>query len=236
MTDSVLEDIADPASRTIRVAIADPRRLVAEALGDLIARIPGFIVTQTMSWEQAETVTAARGADLVLVGVGMNLEGAMEFVRLLRAPAEGPHVVILADSPEPTLLKLVLNQRLNGLLTTKATVKDFAASLDQVSRGHAVLPAGWQEMLADDRTDPLSALSGRQLEVLNLLSEGCSYEQIADSLFISVNTVKFHVRSIFSQLGVRNRVAAARVLAQSPPPTSSPIARVRPRASRRSID
>ena len=55
-------------------------------------------------------------------------------------------------------------------------------------------------------------LSKRQLEVLELLAQGCSYEQIGVRLFISLNTVKFHVQSIFSRLGVRNRMAAARIL------------------------
>jgi len=62
-------------------------------------------------------------------------------------------------------------------------------------------------------------LSDRQMQVLELLSEGYSYDQIARRLFISVNTVKFHIRSIFSQLGVRNRVAAARLLAQKTRPS-----------------
>ena len=45
-----------------------------------------------------------------------------------------------------------------------------------------------------------------------LLADGCSYEEIGTRLFISLNTVKFHVRSIFVRLGVRNRMAAARLL------------------------
>jgi DNA-binding NarL/FixJ family response regulator len=52
------------------------------------------------------------------------------------------------------------------------------------------------------------------MQVLTLLADGCSYEEIGARLFISLNTVKFHVRSIFLRLGVRNRMAAARLLAK----------------------
>jgi DNA-binding NarL/FixJ family response regulator len=217
------DEIPNPDARKIRVAIVDARRLVGEAFRALIAGIPGFVVTDVVSWEEAEALGAARDADLVLVGVTDKLGGATEFVRLLRAVADGAAVVILANSPDPDLVKLVLDERLNGLLLTEAHVQDFAASLDQVARGHAVLPAAWQEMLVNELEDPLNALSDRQMEVLELLSEGCAYEEIAAQLFISVNTVKFHVRSIFAQLGVRNRVAAARVLAQSPRTTPSAV-------------
>jgi DNA-binding NarL/FixJ family response regulator len=223
MIGSVGDEIPKPGARPIRVAIADARPLVGEAFRALIVGLPGFLVTVVVSWEEADAVTAARDADLVLVGVGDRLGGATEFVRLLRAGAEGAEVVILADRPEPDHLKLVLEERLNGLLLTEAHVQDFAASLVQVACGHAVLPAAWQEMLGSELEDPLNALSDRQMEVLELLSEGCAYEEIAARLFISVNTVKFHVRSIFAQLGVRNRVAAARVLAQSPRTTPSAV-------------
>jgi DNA-binding NarL/FixJ family response regulator len=203
-------------TRKIRVAIAHGRRLIAEALKALIAEMPAFVVTDVVGLEEAEAVTAARNADLILVGVGTEPGEAPEFVRLLHALTEEAGIVVLADSAEPDLVQFVLDERLSGLLTSEANVEDFVASLDQVARGHAVLPAGWQEMLlANELDDPLSGLSERQVEVLGLLAEGFSYEEIAARLFISINTVKFHVRSIFSQLGVRNRVAAARLLAQS---------------------
>jgi DNA-binding NarL/FixJ family response regulator len=203
-------------SRKIRVAIAHARCLIAEALRALIAGMPAFVVTDVVGLEQAEAVTAARNADLILVGVGTEPGGAPEFVRLLRALTEEAGIVVLADSAEPDLVQFVLDQRLDGLLTSEASVEDFVASLDQVAKGHAVLPAGWQEMLlTNELDDPLSGLSDRQMEVLGLLAEGCPYEEIAARLFISINTVKFHVRSIFSQLGVRNRLEAARFLARS---------------------
>jgi DNA-binding NarL/FixJ family response regulator len=62
-------------------------------------------------------------------------------------------------------------------------------------------------------TSPLVLLSPRQREVLHLLSLGMDNDQIAERLYISRNTVKFHVRTIYGRLGVHNRVEAARVLA-----------------------
>ena len=203
----------------IRVAIVDARRLIAEALATLITSMAGFVVTDVVSWQEPEALNAAQNAELILVVVGASFGEATGFVRLLRTLAGRPEIVILADGPQPDLLKFVLDEHLNGLLITEVHADDFGASLNQVAGGHAVLPAGWQTMLADDRDDPLSSLSDRQMQVLELLSEGYSYDQIARRLFISVNTVKFHIRSIFSQLGVRNRVAAARLLAQKTRPS-----------------
>jgi two-component system, NarL family, nitrate/nitrite response regulator NarP len=107
----------------------------------------------------------------------------------------------------------VLDQGIEGLMLSNAAGRDIVACLDQVAHGQAVLPPGWQGALSAGRNDPLDALSARQMQVLVLLADGCSYEEIGARLFISLNTVKFHVRSIFLRLGVRNRMAAARMLA-----------------------
>ena len=60
--------------------------------------------------------------------------------------------------------------------------------------------------------DEPARLTDRELEVLKLVAQGLSYEDIGSRLFISPNTVKFHLRTIYLRLGVRNRVAAARLL------------------------
>jgi DNA-binding NarL/FixJ family response regulator len=62
------------------------------------------------------------------------------------------------------------------------------------------------------RPDEVALLSGRQREVLDLLAHGASNSEIAGRLYISSNTVKFHLREIYGRLGVRNRVEAARLL------------------------
>ena len=100
-------------------------------------------------------------------------------------------------------------------LTVRAVQRladELAACIAQVADGRAVLPTGWKRAIAAERDDPLVTLSKRQMEVLQLLAQGCSYEEIGTRLFISLNTVKFHVQSIFSHLGVHNRMAAARIL------------------------
>jgi DNA-binding NarL/FixJ family response regulator len=205
----------DPASHPVRVAVADPRRLIAEALAALIANREGFSVTGASVSDGAAEAIAEQRPDVVVVGAGPDSHSAMELVRELRRRMPRVEVVIVADALEPALVSFVLDQGIGGLLLSDAAARDLAVCLDHVAHGRAVLPTGWQGALSAGRNDPLDALSERQLEVLRLLADGFSYEQIGARLFISLNTVKFHVRSIFLRLGVRNRMAAARMLANS---------------------
>ncbi|HYZ80184.1 MAG TPA: response regulator transcription factor [Solirubrobacteraceae bacterium] len=196
----------------MRVAVADRRRLIAEALGALIADRAGFAVTGVVAGDAAVTAIVDQHPDMVVVGAGADAQAAMELVRELRRRAPGVQIVIVADALEPALVGFVLDQGIGGLLLTDAAGREAVACLDHVAHGRAVLPPGWQSALFADRNDPLDALSSRQMQVLTLLADGFSYEEIGARLFISLNTVKFHVRSIFLRLGVRNRMAAARLL------------------------
>jgi two-component system nitrate/nitrite response regulator NarP len=204
----------DPLSRPVRVAVADGRRLIAEALAALIAAREGFAVTGAIAADSAIEAVLEQKPDIVVVGAGADSRPARELVRGLRRGVPRVEIVIVADALEPALVSFVLDQGIGGLLLSDAAARDVVTCLDQVAHGRAVLPTGWQGALSADRNDPLDTLSERQMEVLVLLADGCSYEEIGTRLFISLNTVKFHVRSIFLRLDVRNRMAAARLLAQ----------------------
>jgi DNA-binding NarL/FixJ family response regulator len=212
--------VSESNTRTIKVAVGDKRRLVAEAVAALVGTLPGFAVSGLVAPDRALSAVEAQEPDVLILGVAPGSDAVMEIAHGVRASAPAVEIVLLADALEPDLIKFVLDERLTGLLLTDLAPADFAMCLDQVAHGRAVLPARWQDTLAERRDDPLAALSFRQMEVLELLAEGSPYEAIASRLFISVNTVKFHVRSIFSQLGVHNRLEAARLLAERDHPHS----------------
>ena len=231
MTEDLSTPAGPPAAPRVRIAVADNRRLIAEALAALIRTMEGFTVVDVFDGAEEPPAIVARDPAVLVVGTGADPSGGFALVRSLRQVAHRPDIVLLADVLSPELVRFVLDQRLNGLILTNAPAADVAACLGRVASGHAVLPADWQAVLTTQTDDPLGSLSERQLEVLRLVAEGHSYEEIGRCLFISANTVKFHLRSIYMRLGVRNRVAAARMLSQggrtqtqasSDSPTSAP--------------
>jgi two-component system nitrate/nitrite response regulator NarP len=200
------------ATRTLRLAVADPRRLIAEALALAVLGEPTFEIVATVWGEISPRAVAETSPDMILLGVGADEERALALIDALTRQLPAAEIVLVADAPTRRLLGAVLERRLGGLLLTDHPATDLVASLAHIARGQAVLPSGWQAALARPSSEPLDSLSDRQLEVLRLLAEGCSYEEIGGRLFISVNTVKFHTRSIFERLGVHNRMAAVRLL------------------------
>ena len=204
----------DRAAEEIRVAIVDSRRLIGESLTALLGTLEGFAVTAAYTGEEALSGVALHPPDMLLIGVGSDGSSPLALASALRRLVPDTEIVLVADALVPGLVTFVLGEQLNGLILTDGPAADLAASLDQVARGHTVLPANRDPASARDGDDPLESLSERQLEVLALAAQGLSYKDIGRRLFISANTVKFHLSTIYLRLGVRNRAAAAHLLNQ----------------------
>jgi DNA-binding NarL/FixJ family response regulator len=106
-----------------------------------------------------------------------------------------------------------------GLLPYDASAQDLIAVVAAVDRGMAVLPPGELRRTNISDGDGMSqeadltveTLTDREMDIMQYLGQGHQNKQIALALGISENTVKFHVASIFSKLGVSNRTEAVRV-------------------------
>jgi two-component system response regulator DesR len=129
----------------------------------------------------------------------------------LRVELTEARVVLLADAVTGKIVRQALRHHAEGVLLTSDVSLDVLGALEHVMAGRVVYPSGWQEHATDSDDDPLLALSARQREVLELVSQGCRNDEIAQRLFVSYNTVKFHMHEIYARLGVRNRVEAAQL-------------------------
>jgi len=123
-------------------------------------------------------------------------------------------IVLLCEALTPPVLRCALEHGVEGVVLKSDSVEELVAALRHVLEGRAVMPGGWQDVAVEAaEASPVESLSAREREVLELAAGGMRNKEIAARLMISPNTVKFHLRTIYSRLGVRNRVQAARAVA-----------------------
>ena len=143
--------------------------------------------------------------DVVLVGDARSLGDVAEAWQERSVPA----LVVVADDPRSVPDIGRLGAPGWAIVTPDSTGGDLRAAIAGAARGFAMRPVLDEPALEDDE-GPLDALTTREREVLELLSEGLSNKAIASRLGISEHTVKFHLSSIFSKLGVSSRTEAVR--------------------------
>jgi DNA-binding NarL/FixJ family response regulator len=199
----------------VRVVVAHQSPLLAEALGRLLDGLGLAVVDSACDPQELLSRLPDARADALVLDSGFDpLGGTLATLDRIRTVAPELHVVVIAHALDEDMSVAARDGDLDGVVLLSAGGAELVAAVAQVVTGHAVFPAGWLRQVKQSAQDsPLGQLSPRQREVLQLLSLGMDNDQIAARLYISRNTVKFHVRTIYGRLGVHNRVEAARVLA-----------------------
>jgi DNA-binding NarL/FixJ family response regulator len=122
-------------------------------------------------------------------------------------------VVLLCEDISEEAVRCTMEYRLGGIILKCYSTEDIRQSISYMASGRTIMPVGWQRALAPLRRDP-NALSPRLRQILTLIAQGHTNDEIAAELGLSPNTIKFHVRALYGRLGVRNRVEAALLYAQ----------------------
>jgi DNA-binding NarL/FixJ family response regulator len=125
----------------------------------------------------------------------------------------GAALVMLCRAVCPETIRYAMEHRVGGVILKSYSTEDIRQAILYMASGRTIMPAGWQRAAASVHRDSL-ALSPRLRQILTLIAQGRSNEQIAVELGLSPNTIKFHVHALYARLGVRNRVEAALLYAQ----------------------
>jgi DNA-binding NarL/FixJ family response regulator len=156
----------------------------------------------------ADPVPRLTEADVLLVADDELLEETA-----LSVSEDGTQSLLLLSDDEGATSRLrVLSLRGWGIVPPDAPSEELGAAVAAVAQGLTVLPKTLADRLLDEPAAPVEELSdpltARESEVLGLLGRGLSNKMIARELHISEHTVKFHISSLYSKLGVSNRAEA----------------------------
>lgn len=196
----------------IRVVIADDHPLVRRALAELLDGTNEITVVATAS-DGGDAVAAAleHSPDVVLMDLEMPGQNGIDATHALTTAGSEARVVILTTFSDRRRILAALDAGAVGYLLKDAEHEEIIRGVRAAAAGDAPLaPRAAREMLAE-RARPRDEheLSPRELEVLTLVASGMPNKLIARKLEISEKTVKAHLTSVFSQLGVSDRTQAA---------------------------
>jgi len=142
----------------------------------------------------------------------------IESVQRLRARFPNVRVIMLTSYGGENHVQAAIEAGAMGFLLKNATAEELARAIRTAYRGSRVLaPEATDALVQSMRHDPTPGddLTAREREVLNLIVCGYNNTEIAERLFLSVSTVKFHVSAILSKLGVSNRIEAVALAIQN---------------------
>ncbi|MFD3946769.1 response regulator [Streptomyces sp. NPDC058579] len=195
---------------TIRLLLADDHPVVRAGLRAVLDTEPDFaVVGEAATAERAVELAETGGVDVVLMDLqfGAGMHGS-EATAAITARTGGPRVLVLTTYDTDADILAAVEAGASGYLLKDAPPEELAAAVRTAAAGQSALAPAVAHRLMDRMRTPAEALTKRELEVLQLVGEGLSNQQISKALFLSQATVKSHLVHVFAKLGVDSRTAA----------------------------
>ena len=190
------------SGRPTRVAVLSPQEVLVHGLTAMLAQHPGRSV-----------VTEVDQAEVVLYDtLGVHVGSGSDLSRLTRSG--GPVVVVVSRDLRPALRARALAMGARSWVSMSIRSDELVEAVEAAAAGRE-LPG---------RVDRLGAevsLTPREVEVLSLITQGCSNLEVADRLYLSINSVKTYIRSAYAKIGATSRSRAVAWCLQhgfAPPP------------------
>ncbi len=205
-------------STAIKVFLVDDQNLVRQGVRSLLALADNIeVVGEAADGREAVERIPAAAPDVVLMDMRMPVMSGLEALQKLASQQQLQPTIILTTFDDDQLVLAGLKAGARGYLLKDVSLEQLVGAIESVASGGSLMqPAVTQRLLSGlenmqnafvslEQPDPLTE---RETEILRLMAGGFSNKEIANSLGVAEGTIKNHVSSILSKLGVRDRTRA----------------------------
>jgi len=197
----------------ITVLLCDDHTVIREGLRCLLEAAPGIqVVAEAENGHRALGEAKRLQPRVVLMDIAMSLLNGVEAARQIMREVPATKVLILSCYSDDQHVRQALQAGVAGYVLKSTASKDVVRAIREISQGNAFfspsiarrLLTQWRNCALQSKTTRDSALTSRQAEVLQLISEGYSTKDIAGLLLLAVKTVERHRQSLMDKLDIHN--------------------------------
>lgn len=204
--------------KPISVLLADDHTLVLAGIRGLLTKLDGVeVVGEAADGHQTLRLAETLRPDIVLLDIGMPGLNGLEVAERLHRLDPAIRVVILSMHASEEYVLRALRAGAAGYLLKDSAVTELEVAVRSVARGETYLSPPVSKRVVDDyvsRTggvpDPLAVLTARQREILQMVAEGHTSKEIAQSLGLSYRTIETHRNQLMKRLGVTDLTGLVR--------------------------
>jgi DNA-binding NarL/FixJ family response regulator len=195
-------------AESIQIMVVDDHHIVRQGLVALIRTISDMqVIAEASDGVQAVELYRKHSPDITLMDLRLPNKNGVEAITQIRQEFPAARIIVLTTFDGDEDIYRALQAGAKGYLLKGMNTDELTDAIRTVHSGKSRIPAVVAERLAERMGGP--ALTGRELDVLKRIVGGRSNKEIASDLFISEATVKTHINSLLSKLGVSDRTQAA---------------------------
>ena len=196
--------------RRIRVLLADDHPVVRAGLAAVIAQEADLeVVAEAETGTRAVALYREHRPDVALMDLRMPVMDGVEAIRTIRKEFPGAHILALTTYEGDGDIRRALDAGAQGYLLKDMLLTEVLTAVRAAYAGERVIPTAVAVRLAE--VGPRSDLTERELEILALVARGLANKEVASAIGRTDETVKIHLKNIFTKLGVSDRTEAVTV-------------------------
>ncbi|OVE80023.1 hypothetical protein BVY02_01485 [bacterium J17] len=205
-----------------KIIIADDHIVLRDGLRSLLNQVEGWsVVAEASNGMEVVPLVEDHCPDLVLLDLSMPNLGGIEAISRIQKLSEKPAILVLSARDDSCSVNEAMKAGAKGFVPKSAGSEELHFAITAVLKGQTYLSPSVAEGLLTSReqeegdTSPISALSGREREVMKLLSEGRPNREVAKLLHISPRTIDSHRANIMKKLGLSSNAELVQVAIKS---------------------
>lgn len=201
--------------KKIRVLVVDDHTIVRDGICALLALVRDIeVIGEASDGGEALKMVKNLEPDVVLMDIAMPSMGGLEATRQICKEFPRTKVIALTQHDDKEFVFPVIEAGASGFISKVAASSELTSGIRSVFQGDSYLSPSVAKVLIEDyqqkgsrvSRDPYSQLTERERDVLRLVAEGHTTQEIADALVISPKTVEGHKTSLMAKLGIHNRI------------------------------
>ncbi|MDE1131991.1 MAG: response regulator transcription factor [Ascidiaceihabitans sp.] len=194
---------------TLKIAIADDHKLLADAVSSMLGGEGGFETSCCYDLESLLKLLGRDKFDVVLLDLKMpGMSGLDSVAQVVRAARDG-YVVLFTGQVDRHVLDKALELGVRGLIAKTMPLRSLVSIIELISSGLIFVPVGADFPGSTTDLENNHGLNDKELYVLRLAADGMTNKEIAREMGATEVIIKMHMRSICRKLGARNRAHAA---------------------------
>lgn len=205
-------------TKLTKAIVVDDHPLMAHATKDLLGQIDGIAVEGVAHDGKSalELVERCR-PELVFLDFQLPDQSGAQIAEQINLICPNAHIVIFTGVDVSDLVNKFLELRVSGIISKETSEATFRHMIACILDNHIVLPHDvfYKIKLSPAIPSEESALTDEEVRMMSLLVKGATYEQIADTIYVSKRSVDNYLRKIYDKLGVQNRNQAIEKFVQS---------------------
>jgi DNA-binding NarL/FixJ family response regulator len=195
----------------IRIFIVDDHPLVIEGIRSMLLQLPGVEVTgHAMNAASCLGYFVNNSADVVLLDINLPDQSGVEVCKTLLSRKPELKIIALTNFDQLTYLQNMKEAGAKGYLLKNSSLSEIENAMEAVMAGKEYW-LGKDSVRESIQDHNQLLLTRREIEVLKLIAEGLTNQEIADKLFVSTSTIDSHRKNLISKLQVKNTAALVRV-------------------------